>query len=165
MSENIEMKKLLVILGEGGHSSELLNLVDLLGDIYEYHYIISEEDNLSDQRIRLPGQVYKLPRPRGKETGAGTAMVKTILAAMRALTILRQVRPSAVVSTGPAIAVPVSMMSKLVGAKVIFIETGSRVRSLSLTGKIMYRLADLFFVQWPDLVKELPKALYAGRLI
>ena len=157
--------KLLVVLGEGGHTTELLNLVDLLGDVYDYHYVISKEDNLSASRIRYPGPIYTLTRPRGKHTGALSSVCRTFLAGAESLRVLLRVRPVAILSTGPAIAVPVSVIGKLLGAHVVFVETGSRVRSLSLTGRIMYRWADLFFVQWPQLAERLPKAVYAGRLV
>lgn len=157
--------KLLVVLGEGGHTAELLNLVDLLGDRYDYHYIVSKEDNLSASRIRYPGPVYSLSRPRGKSTGKLNAIFRTLLTSIESLRVLLRVRPVAILSTGPAIAVPVSVIGKLLGARVIFIETGSRVRTLSLTGRIMYRWADLFFVQWSQLAEKLPRAIYAGRLV
>jgi len=157
--------KLLVVLGEGGHATELLKLVDLLGDQYDYLYIVSEEDNLSAGRIRYPGPKYRLRRPRGKHTGKPGAVFRTILAGIQSLWVLLRVRPAAIVSTGPAIAVPVSIIGKLLGARVVFVETGSRVRALSLTGRIMYRWADLFFVQWPQLAEKLPRAIYAGRLV
>ena len=157
--------KMLVVLGEGGHTTELLNLVDLLGDRYEYHYIISDKDNLSAKQIKHSGPLHRLPRPRGKDTAMLKAAYLTILAAIKAVGILFRVRPDAILSTGPAIAVPVSCLGKLLGARIIFVETGSRIRALSLTGRIMYRWADLFFVQWPQLADQLPKAVYAGRLI
>lgn len=157
--------KMLVVLGEGGHTTELLNLVNLLGNRYSYYYIISKEDNLSEDRIEFSGPVYRLNRPRGKDTKALKAASQTFLTGINALGILLQVRPDAILSTGPALAVPVSILGKLLGAKVIFVETGSRVKSLSLTGRIMYRWANLFFVQWPQLAEKLPKAIYAGRLV
>jgi len=43
------------------------------------------------------------------------------------------------------------------------VETGSRVRALSMTGRIVYRFADLFIVQWPQLQERYPRAVYAGR--
>jgi UDP-N-acetylglucosamine:LPS N-acetylglucosamine transferase len=86
-------------------------------------------------------------------------------AALNSLIILVRSKPRAILSTGPAISVPVSIIGKLFGKKIIFIETGSRVKNLSLTGRIMYRFADLFFIQWPQLQKVAPKAIYAGRLI
>jgi beta-1,4-N-acetylglucosaminyltransferase len=157
--------KLLVVLGEGGHSAELLNLVDLLEDRYDYHYIVSKEDNLSASRIKYPGPVYSLNRPRGKSTGKLNAIFRTLFAGIESLWILLRIRPAAILSTGPAIAVPVSIIGKLLGTRIIFVETGSRVRALSLTGRIMYRWADLFFVQWPQLAENLPRAIYAGRLV
>jgi hypothetical protein len=36
--------------------------------------------------------------------------------------------------------------------KVVFIESFCRVQSLSLTGRLLYYLADRFVVQWPGLV-------------
>jgi UDP-N-acetylglucosamine:LPS N-acetylglucosamine transferase len=157
--------KLLVILGEGGHSTELFNLVDLLGDRYEYHYVVSKEDYLSADQLRIGGPIYRLMRPRGKQTPALLAVLRTIVTAVQAIGVVLRVRPKAILSTGPAIAVPVSIVGKLLGARVIFVETGARVKTLSMTGKILYRWADLFFVQWPQLVERLPRAIYAGRLI
>jgi UDP-N-acetylglucosamine:LPS N-acetylglucosamine transferase len=157
--------KLLIVLGEGGHTTELLNLVDLLGDHYEYHYVVTKEDNLSADHIRRPGPIYRIIRPRGKHTSVPSAVMRTLLAAIQALPVLLRVRPAAIVSVGPAIAVPVSILGKLLGMRIIFVETGSHITFSSLTGRIMYRWADLYFVQWPQLKKGLPRAIYAGRLI
>lgn len=157
--------KLLVILGEGGHTTELLTLVDLLGDRYDYHYVVSKEDNLSINRIEYTGPIYNLSRPRGKNTDGFTAVFRTVWTGIQALWVLLRVRPAAILSSGPAIAVPVSMVGRLLGTRIIFVETGSRVKTLSLTGRIMYRWADLFFVQWPQLKDKLPRAIYAGRLV
>jgi beta-1,4-N-acetylglucosaminyltransferase len=157
--------KLLVVLGEGGHTTELLNLVDLLGDRYEYHYVISRQDNLSADQLRIDGQIHRVLRPRGKDTSLPVAALRTLVTTIQAVRVLLRVRPKAILSTGPAIAVPIAILGKLLGARVIFVETGSRIQTVSMTGKIMYRWADLFFVQWPQLQKKLPRAIYAGRLI
>ena len=157
--------KILVVLGEGGHTTELLRLVDLLGDRYEYHYMVTREDNLSASRIKHRGPLYSLSRPRGKDTGMAGAVWRTLLAGVQSLPVIWRIRPTAVLSTGPAIAVPVSLIGKLLGARIIFVETGSRVTTLSWTGRIVYRWADLFFVQWPQLAEHLPRAIYAGRLV
>ena len=157
--------KLLIALGEGGHTTELLNLVDLLGGHYEYAYVVSRQDNLSAGHIRYPGPIHTLTRPRGKQTSLPSAVLRTLRAIVEAARVVRRERPVAILSTGPAIAVPISVIGKLAGARIIFIETGSRVKTLSLTGRIMYRWADLFMVQWPTLAEKLPRAVYAGRLL
>jgi beta-1,4-N-acetylglucosaminyltransferase len=162
MSEHM---KLLIVLGEGGHTMQLLKLVELLGNRYDYHYIVSKEDDLSVSRIKCPGPIHSLTRPREKRSRRLDAIFRTILSGIQSLWVLLRVRPEAIVSMGPAIAVPVSVVGKLLGARIIFVETGSRVKTLSLTGRIMYHWADLFLVQWPQLAKKLPRAIYAGRLV
>ncbi len=157
--------KILVVLGEGGHTTELLKLVDMLDDQHQYHYVVSEEDNLSIAKIRKPGPIHRLWRPRGKKTRLPIALLRTVGVALQSLLVLLQVRPKAILSTGPAIAVPISLLGRLLRIRIIFVETGSRVTSLSLTGRIMYNIADLFFVQWPQLQEKWPRALYEGRLL
>ena len=58
---------ILVALGEGGHTKEMLTLVDMLGDDYAYAYIIVADDPISEKKIRRPGPVYRVQRPRDKE--------------------------------------------------------------------------------------------------
>ena len=161
--------KLLIVLGEGGHTKQMLNLVSLLKstdqDAYELHYIVAREDELSAGHIQHPGPVHRVTRPRGKSTGQLGAAIRTILAAFQAIGVLFRVRPDAVISAGPAIAVPISILSKLLGARLIYIESSSRISQPSLTGRILYRWADLFFVQWQQLQPKYPRAIFAGRLV
>ena len=49
--------------------------------------------------------------------------------------------------------------------KVAFVESFARVQRLSLTGRLLYPVADVFLVQWPALAKQYPRARYAGILI
>lgn len=157
--------KLLIVLGSGGHTKEMIRLVDLLGQGFEYSYLVSVDDPLSVQKIRVPGAVYQVIRPRWKDTPLPMVIIRTLLSAAQALVALVRARPRAIISTGPGPAVPASMLAKLLGIKVIYIETGSRVYALSSSGRILYRFADLFLVQWPELLPLCPKAIYAGRLL
>jgi beta-1,4-N-acetylglucosaminyltransferase len=157
--------KLIIVLGEGGHSYELLKLIGFLRNSYDYHYVISRDDNLSANWIQCPGAICRVIRPRGRHTGVLHAMFRTTLSGIQSAWILLRVRPDAILSAGPAIAVPMSVIGKLFGVQIIFVESACRFSSLSLTGRMMYRLADLFFVQWPQLAGRLPRAIYAGRLV
>ncbi len=156
--------KLLIVLGEGGHTKEMLALVDLLGDEYEYAYALTKEDALSEGRIRLSGTCYRVIRPRSKSDPAWVAAGKLLLCFWQSLWAILYTRPDAIISSGPAVAIPLSFWGKLFRKAIIFVETGSRVRRLSFTGRLMRHLADLFFVQWPQLCEKHPQALYAGRL-
>jgi UDP-N-acetylglucosamine:LPS N-acetylglucosamine transferase len=159
--------RLVVVLGQGGHTTELLRLVDELGSGYEYHYLIGARDNLSADKIRLPGPVYRVPRPRhdpGKRPDLLRDPWLSALCLSSTLPVLRRVRPAAVVTSGPWIGVVSAVAARMLGIRVVFVETGCRVTSLSSTGKAMRVLADHYFVQWEPLLQRAPRAVYAGRL-
>ena len=155
---------MLIVLGEGGHTKEMVHLIDQLGPDLEYAYVLVSDDELSESKITRPGPVYRVVRPRDKVHNVVRDVYKALQCAVQSARIVRRVRPDAFLSTGPSVAVPVAVAARLAGAKVIFVETGSRVQALSMTGKIMYRLAHLFFVQWEPLLSRYPRARYAGRL-
>ena len=80
--------------------------------------------------------------------------------------ILRRQRPNVILSTGAGPAVPFALVGKLfLGTRVIFIETITRVNAPSLTGRLMYWLADEFFYQWESLGRFFPRGRFLGRLI
>jgi glycosyltransferase involved in cell wall biosynthesis len=157
--------KLLVVLGDGGHTTEMLKLVELLGSNYAYSYMLADTDKISEGKIKFQGPVYRVPPPSKKHHRSWLNFWRVFGPAFAELRVLRQVRPQAILSTGAGIAVPIAAWGRLTGVKVIHVETGSRIYSMSLTGKLMYRLAHLFFVQWETLQKDYPKAIYAGRLL
>ena len=73
-------------------------------------------------------------------------------------------RPNVVISTGAGIAVPAFLLGFLLRAKTIYVEDGARVQSPSRTGMVCYYLADIFFIQHPEMAKQLPRATYKGAL-
>lgn len=91
-------------------------------------------------------------------------LFKTLL---KAFDILIKEKPDVIVSTGGGeIAVPFSYIGKMMGAKVIFIDTLARVTTPSGGGKLVYPIADLFLVQWEPLLKIYgKKSKYWGKII
>ena len=91
-------------------------------------------------------------------------LIKTILKAFK---ILTKEKPDVIVSTGGGeIAVPFCYIGKILGAKIIFIETLSRITTPSGGGRLVYPIADLFLVQWESLLKKYgTKAKYWGNVI
>ena len=82
-----------------------------------------------------------------------------------AFSTLRRERPDAVVSTGAGVSVPFVWAARLLGIRTIFIEDLTRVSGLSLSGKLVYRVADVFLVQWPELAARYRRAQYRGRFL
>lgn len=156
--------KILVVLGDGGHTTEMLALLQLMGNNYRYSYMMSDTDHISDNKIEYPGPLYKVPLPLGKHTYEN-GIPRFVMGIWNQLVTLLKVRPHLILSTGANIAIPISFFGRLIGVRVVHIETGSRVYAMSSTGKVMYYLANLFFVQWEPLQEQYPKAIYAGRII
>ncbi|KAI8606284.1 oligosaccharide biosynthesis protein Alg14 like-domain-containing protein [Dissophora ornata] len=46
-----------------------------------------------------------------------------------------------------------------------FVESFARVKTLSLAGRLLYPLCDVFLVQWPGLAEKYPRAEYIGTLV
>ena len=47
-------------------------------------------------------------------------------------------------------------------SKIVFCESFARVQHLSLTGKLLYYVADEFVVQWPQLQTKYPRTKHLG---
>jgi UDP-N-acetylglucosamine:LPS N-acetylglucosamine transferase len=70
------------------------------------------------------------------------------------------------VSTGAEIALPWLFHARLRRTPVVYVECGAQVSHLSFTGRFMARLADRYYVQWPELLAAAGRrAEYAGSLI
>ena len=80
------------------------------------------------------------------------------------LRIFWKERPDFLISTGAGSVVPGFLLARLMDTKTIYIEAGARVRTLSKTGKICYRLAHIFLVQYPDLALKYPRAYHFGAI-
>jgi len=153
-----------VVLGSGGHTAQMLRLVDLLGNRFEYIYLVGKGDNLSAEKISQKGEVCIVHRARDHGDNVIVTFFKVIRLFWESLMVIRRTKPKVILSAGPGMAVPMSMLGKMLGKKVIFVESWSRVYKGSTSGKIIYRFADLFFVQWPEMKSVYSKGIYAGRV-
>jgi beta-1,4-N-acetylglucosaminyltransferase len=79
--------------------------------------------------------------------------------------VVRAHRPDVILSTGAALAVPFFFVGKLCGCRLVYVESVTRTEGLSLTGRLVYRLADHFFVQWPEATRGLRTARFEGSVL
>ncbi len=78
---------------------------------------------------------------------------------------LRRLRPDAILSTGAGLAVPFFVVGKLLRVHLVYVESVTRTESLSLSGRLVYPLADRFFVQWPAVAARFRRAEYEGGIL
>lgn len=81
-----------------------------------------------------------------------------------AWSVLGRERPDMVLSTGAGVAVPFLLVGRVLGMKTVYVESVTRIRDLSLSGKLIYHFVHLFFVQWAELAARYPKSVYGGRV-
>lgn len=75
-----------------------------------------------------------------------------------------KIRPKYIITTGTHTVVPICYLGKLFGTKIIYIETFANSNSKTLTGKLIYPIANLFIVQWESMLKLYPKAKFGGSI-
>ncbi|HBY01622.1 MAG TPA: UDP-N-acetylglucosamine--LPS N-acetylglucosamine transferase [Rikenellaceae bacterium] len=79
--------------------------------------------------------------------------------------ILRNERPSLLITTGAGVAVPFIFIGKLLRIKTIYLESITRNEEISLSGRLIYPVVDVFLVQWQELAEKHKKAVYKGQVI
>jgi UDP-N-acetylglucosamine:LPS N-acetylglucosamine transferase len=87
-----------------------------------------------------------------------------LLNILQSLRVYITEKPDVIISTGALSAVPICIWAKIFRKKVIYIESFAKMDSPNLSGRILYRFADLFIVQWESMLKFYPKAIYGGSI-
>jgi UDP-N-acetylglucosamine:LPS N-acetylglucosamine transferase len=82
-----------------------------------------------------------------------------------AVRLIRRLRPRAIVTTGAGVAIPFCWAGRLLGCRVVYIESFARINGPSLTGRLVHPVAHDFFVQWPQMTSHFRKAEYRGALL
>ncbi len=77
----------------------------------------------------------------------------------------RRYRPDIIVSTGAGVAVPFFLVARILRMKTVYVEVYDRVDSATLTGRLCYRLSDLFLLQWDEQRRMYPRGEVIGRLL
>jgi beta-1,4-N-acetylglucosaminyltransferase len=151
--KNGSTRKLCIVSSCGGHLTEVRLLKPAYKDS-EHFYVLNDKAELSED---MKGRTYFI-----RHSERDWLLFMNLLEAWR---ILRNEKPDLILSTGAGPVVPFALVGKLLGIRSVFIETFTRVNRPSLTGRIMYRLADRFFYQWKQLEPFFPKGVYGGPVI
>ncbi|MDO4619590.1 MAG: PssD/Cps14F family polysaccharide biosynthesis glycosyltransferase [Lachnospiraceae bacterium] len=141
----------------GGHLEQILMLRPLMQK-YD-SFLVTEK---TEYRPAVDGlRVYYLHQVNRKEKRFPLRLIRN---AFRSLVILHREKPDAVITTGVLATIPLCLLMKLTGRKLIFIESLADITSPTLTGKFLYRYADRFYVQWESMLKIYPNAICLGGI-
>jgi UDP-N-acetylglucosamine:LPS N-acetylglucosamine transferase len=145
--------KICIVSSCGGHLTEVRTL-KLTYEHYDHFYVLNDQVLLPKD---MEGKTYFI-----RHSERDWLFLVNLWEASK---ILRNERPQVILSTGAGPIVPFSLVGKLLGIKTIFIETFTRVTCPSLTGRIMYRVADRFFYQWKPMESYFPRGICGGPLV
>ncbi len=144
--------KICIVSSCGGHLAEVRSLRPVY-EQYETFYVLNDQAPLPAD---MEGRTRFI-----RHAERDWRVLVNIFEAWR---ILRSECPDVILSTGAGPVVPFALVGKLLGIPSVFIEAATQVTEPSLTGRIMYRLADRFFYQWEGLRRRFPRGVYGGLL-
>ncbi len=145
--------KICLTCSHGGHLNEMLQLAEAFAGHDTFYFCYDADTTRRLENAYLVPNMARNP----------IEMLKNLLRVFR---IFRRERPRLIVSTGAEIAIPVVAVGKLFRVPALYIECGAQVVRPSFTGRIMYWLADEFYVQWPELLAVYgPRARFEGSFV
>ena len=147
--------KICLACSSGGHLTHLHMLKPFWKDKERFWVTFDKEDArglLTDERM--------IPCYFPTNRSIKALFINTKLA----WNVLRKEKPDLIISSGAAIAVPFFYIGKLLGIKTLYIEIYDRIDRPTLTGRLVYPVADRFIVQWEEMKKVYPKAINLGSI-
>lgn len=141
----------------GGHFEQLMMLKPLMEKYNSF--IVTEKTpyHTKDKKYKS----YYMKQINRKEI---LFIPKLVVNAFKALYIVIKERPDVIITTGVLAIIPLALITKLFGGKLIYIESFAKVTSATISGKALYKYADQFYVQWEDMLKIYPDAIYKGGI-
>lgn len=183
--------RVFVFLGSGGHTGEMLRLIENYNNVLlakgNTLYVGYSDRKSHESFVRSIASEYPNCRfeycqfKKAREVNASLLQsIKSVLDTL--ITSLRHVLrvssamrrdPHLILLNGPGTCCIIAVWFKIIEwlsfaqscYNIVYVESLARINTLSLTGKILYYLTDLFVVQWQELSVQNPRARYYGILV
>ncbi len=149
--------KICLAASSGGHYEQILRLIDLLD---KYDGFILTEKTAYKAVVDSVKMHYVLQVNREERN----CWPKLILNSFISFGIFIKERPKVVITTGVLGMIPMCLLVKLFGGKLIYIESFAKITSPTETGKLLYKFADKFYVQWESMKEFYPDAECLGGI-
>lgn len=148
-------KKICFAASSGGHFEQIAMLKPLME---KYSSFVVTEKTKYNVKIK-DEKMYYLHQVNRKEK---QCMIWLIINAFKSVAIFLKEKPDVIICTGVLAMIPLCLICKVFGRKLIYIESFAKISSPTETGKFMYKYADRFYVQWKSMLKFYPNAVYVG---
>lgn len=150
-------KKICFAASSGGHYEQILMLKPLM---QEYDsFLVTEKTHY---KATVPGEkMYYMHQVNRREILFPLWM---IVNSFKSLEIVIKEKPNIVITTGVLAMIPLCLIVKMMGGKLIYIESFAKITSPTKTGQFLYKYADQFYVQWESMKQFYPKAICLGGI-
>ena len=148
--------KICLAASGGGHLTELLEL----SDSWKGHdtFFVTTVPVVRDD-LQTTGNIYVVGECNRQYP------IRLLKVFLKCIRITLRERPNVVISTGAAAGCMICFLAKFLGAKIIWIDSITNVERISLSGRMVRFIADLFLVQWSELTSKYKNVEYTGTLI
>jgi UDP-N-acetylglucosamine:LPS N-acetylglucosamine transferase len=150
--------KIALVASAGGHLNELLKL-ERAWEGREVFFVTTVEIVARELEERYRARVYVVGESNHQHPW------QVLKAFARCARIVIGEKPDVVMSTGAAHGCLMCALGKAFGARVVWVDSIANVERPSLSGRMVRHFADLFLVQWPELVSRYRGAEYHGNLL
>lgn len=155
LSKNKNLK-ICLAASAGGHLTELLKLAD---SWQQYEVFCVSTANMVAKKLNRYGPTHVVGECNREH------LLRVFLVLFRCVRVIIHERPNVIISTGAAVGCIMCFLGKLLGAKVVWVDSITNVEWISLSGRMVRHIADLFLVQWPELAEQYSNVEYSGAAI
>ena len=149
--------KICFAASSGGHFDQLMMLRPLME---QHDSLIVTEKTAYETNVQGIKTYYMIQVNREEIN----CLLKLLVNTFKSLRLYFAEKPDVIICTGVLAMIPLCLICKLFGKKLIFIESFAKVTSPTRSGKLLYRFADQFYVQWPQMLEVYPDAIYIGGI-
>lgn len=142
----------------GGHFMQVKQLFKIAE---KYNWFLVTEKNDSSKELKNKYKTFYLVQQERKKADV---IVKLAINIIKSFIIVLIKRPEVIISTGAGATYFICLFTKIFGGKVIFIESFAKIKTPTITGQKVYKFADMFYVQWEEMLQYYPKAQYKGGI-
>ncbi|MCM0147563.1 hypothetical protein KCN56_03125 [Photobacterium galatheae] len=162
-------KVICVCYGKGGHQEQMKRLLRLFEEDGRNSIsvvVITDSDSVPNVNFTVL-EIIKVPEFRDKNSNIRTllGLVPSVLRlCVNAVKVKFKYNPRLFITTGPGLAIIPAYVFKLFNVKIVAFESWSRFSRKSFTGRFLYLISGVFFVQNKKLLSSYKNAVYKGTL-
>ncbi len=157
MNDNLKKKKVCFAASSGGHFEQLMKLKPLME---QYDTTVFTEKT----KYLTSNTGFKMKYMKQVNRKELLFPIKMIINCFKSFFFVLKNRPDVIICTGVLAMIPLCVIGKWFGAKLIYIESFAKITSPTQSGKFLYKRADRFYVQWEEMKKFYPEAIYIGGI-